>query len=181
MSKGELPVAYIIAIVIGVSALALLGYWFFNTGGKFGSQTTATVCDSKFVQFCLTNPSKQWSDFISGADKECSGTLHSFDQCSQVFGIGGSGPTGPSISKEETKKQTDQPVQSPSDSPKSSAPSTGSTIPSGGTLELGQKCGEPTNPNLAASGCTPTPGKSCKTGSCEFRQQAGQNGCFCSG
>lgn len=53
MSKGELPVPHIIAIVLGIVVLALLGYWFFSQGGIFGGATTEATCRSKLLQYCI--------------------------------------------------------------------------------------------------------------------------------
>ncbi len=173
MSKGELPVPHIIALVIGVAALALLGYWFFSTGGKLGSQTTATVCDSKFVQFCLTNPSKQWSDF-SGLDKECSGGPHSFDQCNQIFGIGGSTPT-PTPTPASAPPYWE--VLPPPPAPTPIAPSSGET-----SIKLGEQCGILTQPNVnrPVLHCISNPNARCESGSsCKIGTVSGIQGCFC--
>lgn len=95
MPKG-VAVPYVIALILGVAVIALIGIWFVTSGGKFGGQATTTSCDNKFGVYCITNPSKSYTDFTSGdTGKECAGIAGSFQTCSQVLGIrDSSGPLG---------------------------------------------------------------------------------------
>ena len=52
MSKAELPVSHIIAIILGVIVLGLLGYFLYTNFIKAGSTVTEETCRSKFTQFC---------------------------------------------------------------------------------------------------------------------------------
>ena len=89
--RKAVAVPYIIALILGVAVIGLVGYWFVTTGGKFGGQSAKTICDNKFLQHCVTNPSKSYADFVGG-NVECSG-LGSFTQCSEVLGTtSGSSP-----------------------------------------------------------------------------------------
>ena len=47
-------VPYIIALILGVTVIGLVGYWFAASGGKFGGQNAKTICDNKFLQWCIT-------------------------------------------------------------------------------------------------------------------------------
>ncbi len=50
--KAEVPVSYIIAIIIGIAVIALLGYWFFMTGGGFRNELSSQECISLKSNFC---------------------------------------------------------------------------------------------------------------------------------
>ena len=52
MSKGDVPISYIIAIILGIIVVALLGYWFYTTGGKFSGTASETACRGKLLQYC---------------------------------------------------------------------------------------------------------------------------------
>ena len=52
MSKGALPVPHIIAILLGIIVVALLGYWFYTTGGSFSGAASETACRGKLLQYC---------------------------------------------------------------------------------------------------------------------------------
>ena len=52
MSKGEIPISYIIAIVLGVIVLALLGYMIFSTYGPFRGAAAEATCKSQLLQYC---------------------------------------------------------------------------------------------------------------------------------
>ena len=53
MNKA-VAVPYIIAL-LGVAVIGLVGYWFASSGGKFGGQGSKTICDNKFLQWCVSN------------------------------------------------------------------------------------------------------------------------------
>jgi len=52
MSKGDMTVGYIIAIVLGVIVLVLLAYLFFSEGGIFSGTVTEQTCMGKFLSYC---------------------------------------------------------------------------------------------------------------------------------
>jgi len=52
-SKGEIPIAYIIALVLGVIVLGLLGWWLFAGGQGWNSMADESVCRSKLDYYCL--------------------------------------------------------------------------------------------------------------------------------
>lgn len=52
MSKGALPVPHIIAILLGIIVVALLGYWFYTTGGSFSGIASEAACRGKLLQYC---------------------------------------------------------------------------------------------------------------------------------
>ncbi|MCX6820872.1 MAG: hypothetical protein NT016_02900 [Candidatus Aenigmarchaeota archaeon] len=54
MAKGEIPIGYIIALVLGIAVVAILGYWFFIMQSSGGSQMTATQCQAQAYQYCRT-------------------------------------------------------------------------------------------------------------------------------
>ncbi|MBI4010456.1 MAG: hypothetical protein HY361_04715 [Candidatus Aenigmarchaeota archaeon] len=54
MSKGTLPVPHIIAIVLGIVVIALIGYWFFSSGGQFSGTAAETTCRGKLFQYCAS-------------------------------------------------------------------------------------------------------------------------------
>ena len=85
-------VPYVIALLLGVAVIGLVGYWFATSGGKFGGQSAKTICDNKFLQYCVTNPAKTaYTDFVEAGNTECGG-LGSYTQCSELLGsTGGAG------------------------------------------------------------------------------------------
>jgi hypothetical protein len=50
--KGDVPVAYIIALILGIAVLVALGYWFYTTGGKIGPTLSQQECQMRFQQNC---------------------------------------------------------------------------------------------------------------------------------
>ena len=52
--RKAVAVPYVIALVLGVAVIALLGFWFVTTGGKFSEQATKTQCESKLVVYCTS-------------------------------------------------------------------------------------------------------------------------------
>ncbi len=154
-------IPYVIALILGVAVIALIGIWFVTSGGKFGSQSAVTLCDNKFLAFCVTNPSGEWTDFTK-SESGCSGVSHSFNQCSQVFGISGG----------QTPKDEKAPAST-------AQPQGGGTTGGIREIALGQVCGTPSIPDSASSGCNPTPGTKCASGVCRVAALSGKEGCFC--
>ncbi|MBI4010264.1 MAG: hypothetical protein HY361_03695 [Candidatus Aenigmarchaeota archaeon] len=52
MSKGEIPVGYIVAIVLGVIVIVLLGYLFFVQSGNFTGTISEQTCIGKLLSYC---------------------------------------------------------------------------------------------------------------------------------
>jgi len=51
LGKG-VAVPYIIALILGMAAVALLGYWFFVLGGRIGGESITAECQAKQIPFC---------------------------------------------------------------------------------------------------------------------------------
>jgi len=49
--KG-VAVPYIIALILGIAVVAVLGYWFFILGGKFGGTGTTAECQAREISYC---------------------------------------------------------------------------------------------------------------------------------
>lgn len=72
MQTKGVAIPYIIAIIFGVVVLAIIGYWFFVMGGKFGMTTTSTECSTMKVSYCQESYSLGWSDtLIAKWDNNC--------------------------------------------------------------------------------------------------------------
>jgi len=54
MTKGSLPVPHIIAIVLGIVAIALMGYFFFQQVGIFGGEVSKQQCLQAVAQYCTS-------------------------------------------------------------------------------------------------------------------------------
>jgi len=52
MARGEVPISYIIALILGVAVVAIIGYWFFVIQGQGGSEMTLDQCRSKAYTYC---------------------------------------------------------------------------------------------------------------------------------
>lgn len=61
MAKGEVPIAYIIALLLGIAVVAILGYWFFVMGGQFGGGTTLEACKTKAYTYCANWQTKGYA------------------------------------------------------------------------------------------------------------------------
>jgi len=121
MSKGTLPVPHIIAIVLGIIVLALLGYWFFTTGGTFSGTASEAECRGKFLQYCIS-----WSAVNFKGDERPGGEFFTTKKdcgphksklapqgdetaCRQLLGISGGGkPSSASPVNSPTKSTTSE-------------------------------------------------------------------------
>jgi len=54
--KGVLTVHYIVVIILGISVIVVMTYWFLSTSGKTGVLGPQTQCDAKYRTYC-----KSWS------------------------------------------------------------------------------------------------------------------------
>ena len=52
MSKGEVPISYIIALILGIAVVAVLGYWFFVVQGQGGGEINLDQCRTKAFTYC---------------------------------------------------------------------------------------------------------------------------------
>ena len=76
-------VPYIIALILGVAVIGLVGYWFASSGGKFGGQSAKTICDNKFLQWCITTGGSL-ATFLT-SNQECN-NLGSYQTCDHILG-----------------------------------------------------------------------------------------------
>jgi len=63
MAKGEIPIAYIIALILGIAVVAVLGYWFFIVQKGGGNEMSIAECRTKAVEYCSTWKSAQWDGY----------------------------------------------------------------------------------------------------------------------
>ena len=52
LKKGEVPVAYIIALILGIAVVAILGYWFFVVQNQGGVAMNLEQCRSSASRYC---------------------------------------------------------------------------------------------------------------------------------
>ena len=52
MSKGSIPIPYIIALLLGIAVVAILGYWFFVLSGLWGGEATLQTCRTNAHTYC---------------------------------------------------------------------------------------------------------------------------------
>jgi hypothetical protein len=53
MPKGEIPVPYIVALILALIVIAIIAYMFFTRTGPFSNAADASVCKSKEHQYCF--------------------------------------------------------------------------------------------------------------------------------
>jgi hypothetical protein len=49
---GDVPLPYIIALVLGIIVIVLVAYWLFVEGGLFSSSITEKGCEAKKLAYC---------------------------------------------------------------------------------------------------------------------------------
>lgn len=83
--KADVPIPYIISIILGIAIIALLGYWFFIASGGFHGQMTEQECRNLKLTFCTlwsTNgyvkeneipkgPNSLWDNYSNGFGSAC--------------------------------------------------------------------------------------------------------------
>jgi hypothetical protein len=75
--KGQIPIKYIIAVILGISVLALIGYWFFIVAGGFVGQLTEAQCRIRLTEYCmkaLASPpdlEADWTSNWEGFEARC--------------------------------------------------------------------------------------------------------------
>jgi hypothetical protein len=53
MRKGEIPVPYIVALILAVIVIAILGIWFFKSTGDTNKQLNEQKCKTKLIGLCV--------------------------------------------------------------------------------------------------------------------------------
>lgn len=86
--RKAVAIPYVIALVLGIAVIGLIGFWFVSSGGKFGGQNSKTVCDNKFLQWCITH-SGTYANFVSDGNPECN-FFGSYNNCNEL-GVSGGG------------------------------------------------------------------------------------------
>jgi hypothetical protein len=51
--KGEMPVPYIVALILAAIVLGLIIFWFVTSGGDFFSTVSEGKCKAKLMEVCL--------------------------------------------------------------------------------------------------------------------------------
>jgi hypothetical protein len=77
--KGQIPVKYIIALILGIAVVALIGFWFFIVAGGFVGELTEAQCRARLLQFCnekfgageTTTTPGQWTDDWKAYEARC--------------------------------------------------------------------------------------------------------------
>ncbi len=84
--KKAVAVPYIIALILGVSVIGLVGYWFASSGGKFAGQSAITICENKFLQFCIGKSGDEAYSTFTSQTEECKSIPSSYEKCSNLVG-----------------------------------------------------------------------------------------------
>ncbi|OGW55099.1 MAG: hypothetical protein A2Y81_05635 [Nitrospirae bacterium RBG_13_43_8] len=53
MRKGEIPVPYIVALILAVIVIAILGIWFFKSSGDTNTALNEQKCRAKLMAECV--------------------------------------------------------------------------------------------------------------------------------
>ena len=72
--KAAVPVPYIIALIFAVAVIAIVGYWYYTTGGSFQQSLTRADCNNLAIQYCQGRISgiidQSWTDWLAEQGKE---------------------------------------------------------------------------------------------------------------
>jgi hypothetical protein len=78
MRKGELPVPYIIALILGIVVVGILGYGFFILGWRIPGLSNQGNCQTKVTEWCSqwskndydsnNMPADTWETYAPGCD-----------------------------------------------------------------------------------------------------------------
>lgn len=94
-------IPYIIAILLGVGVIGLVGYWFFVSGGQFGTGVANQQCRTDFQQSCQTWVAVGYSTNIPPKN----GVFENVDNNACLKQITGSGTALPDDATSKTKFQ----------------------------------------------------------------------------
>jgi len=61
-NKGEMPIPYIIALILGVIVLGLLAYWLYTGGLGFDKTIHESTCRTKVGFYCSTWKTNSYQD-----------------------------------------------------------------------------------------------------------------------
>lgn len=71
MSKGELPVPHMIAIVLGVLVMALVGFFLFQQTGNLGTEASKQDCLKAVTEYCsFYSADKKWDNKYGSQPKQ---------------------------------------------------------------------------------------------------------------
>jgi hypothetical protein len=77
VSKGDIPIPYIVALILGIIVIGVIGYWFFVLSGKGGGTASEQFCRAKELTYC-----SQWSkcDYSTAPGTDCRPGKQTFDK-----------------------------------------------------------------------------------------------------
>jgi hypothetical protein len=87
MPKGEIPVPYIVALILAIIVIAVVAYMFFTQTGLFSGGSNEQQCNVKTVQYCLgwKNVDPIFSNAPAWTSTECPAPTASI--CKSLLGI----------------------------------------------------------------------------------------------
>lgn len=81
MSKGALPLPYIVAIVFAVIVIAIIAYMFFTQTGIFSKSVNEEYCGAKRLKYCF-----DWKVAGGGEDNKPKGGWGNYaPECKDFF------------------------------------------------------------------------------------------------
>lgn len=83
--KGEIPVAYIVAIILAVIVIGLIGYWLIVNVGIFGGASSEKVCQATLMEKCVGKPGDTAIDQYKYNECKGTDTAKKVTKCSDVF------------------------------------------------------------------------------------------------
>lgn len=72
MRKGEIPIPYIVALILAVIVIAILGIWFFKSSGDTNKTLNEQKCKARMTAECIGKAGDYSLDPYKYA--ECQGT-----------------------------------------------------------------------------------------------------------
>ena len=79
--QKAVAIPYVIALVLGIAVIGLVGFWFVSSGGKFGGQSSKTICDNKFLQWCVAGTGSSFDSYAPECANIASGN------CNELTGV----------------------------------------------------------------------------------------------
>jgi len=83
-TKAEIPVSYIIALILGIAVVAILGYWFFVVSGSATGTASGVECSTAKFVYC--------NDLLGGGEpdsaevKQKCGSVPTTSECQSLVG-----------------------------------------------------------------------------------------------